>query len=87
MHHWSNKHGHHNAIITVFPHLNSKHFLLIITQLIYDTNLNELNVVSYWPGGPYDMFTVQNSSVGLNFDQTANGDAWLIGEQLLVFAD
>lgn len=33
------------------------------------------------------MFTVQNSSVGLNFDQTANGDAWLIGEQLLVFAD
>lgn len=28
------------------------------------------------------MFILQNSSMGLHFDQTANGDAWLIGEQL-----
>lgn len=31
------------------------------------------------------MFILQNSSMGLHFDQTANGDAWLIGEQLFFF--
>lgn len=34
------------------------------------------------PGGSYDMFILQNSSVGLHFDQAANSDALLIGEQL-----
>lgn len=54
----------------------------LIMQLIYDASLNRLNAVSCWPGGPYDMFILQNCSVGLHFDQTANGDAWLIGEEL-----
>lgn len=46
---------------------------------------NQVHAVSSWPRGPYDMFILQNSSVDLHFDQTANGDAWLIGEHLLFF--
>lgn len=52
-------------------------------EFIYYAILNLLNALSSWPQGPYDKSILENSSVGLHFDQAANGDAWLIGEVLV----
>lgn len=55
-------------------------------RLIYEPSLNQLNAVSCWPGSPMTYSFCRAAVCGLHFDQTANGDAWLIGEQLFFFA-
>ncbi|XP_039602265.1 putative nuclease HARBI1 [Polypterus senegalus] len=64
-----------------FAFQNRKGYHSINVQVICDAHLNLLNVVANSPGGTHDSFIVQNSIMGLRFEQSAAGEGWLFGDR------
>uniref|UniRef100_A0A8C7IWX7 Putative nuclease HARBI1 n=1 Tax=Oncorhynchus kisutch TaxID=8019 RepID=A0A8C7IWX7_ONCKI len=64
-----------------FNFVHRKGFHSVHVQVICDSHLALLNVVAKWPAGTHDSVIVQNSSVGLNLQEGAVEDGWLIGDR------
>uniref|UniRef100_A0A4W5Q7A9 Putative nuclease HARBI1 n=1 Tax=Hucho hucho TaxID=62062 RepID=A0A4W5Q7A9_9TELE len=67
--------------VNEFNFVKRKGFHSVNVQVICDSHLALLNLVAKWPGGTHDSFIAQNSSVGLNLQEGAVEDGWLIGDR------
>ena len=55
-----------------------------MSNLFCDSQSHLLYVVSHFPGGAHNSLLLQYSSMGMNFEQVAAGDAWHSGTYPLI---